>query len=239
MDDLVLTIDVDWAPIEIVEPMVAQLVKHRVKTTWFVTDGGATLDLLRAHSEIFELGVHPNFLPGSTQGSEPSEILDHVLDLVPEAVSLRTHASVFSGRLVELFFSRERLQIDATAFLPSLRGTHPIRHWYRGRSIWRVPYVWADDHAMEMPNPHWTLDTVLEIPGLKVISFHPIHIFLNTAHAADHIAFKQRGIDIRKGVPENIPAGDPERPGAANLFHQVVRHLGAEGASRTLKDLFK
>ncbi len=237
MRDLVLTVDVDWAPVHVIQPLVEHLVDQRVKATWFITDDSDSLALLREHQDLFELGIHPNFLPGSSHGSDPEEILDHVLQLVPDAVSVRTHASVYSGRIIELLFSRPRIRFDVTTLLPGMRNVEPVEHWLAGRRLWRIPYIWADDHTMEMPEPRWTLDPVLALEGLKVVSVHPVHVYINTRSAQDYKAFKDAHPDIARATPQTTSGFVNSGMGARTFFAETVDFLARRGGSKQLREL--
>src|SRR4028119_935918 len=89
-----ITLDVDWAPDFVIDSVAETLRRARVKCTWFVTHPSPAVDRLRRHPELFELGVHPNFLPGSTQGATAADVLNYCRRLVPDARSMRTHSLV-------------------------------------------------------------------------------------------------------------------------------------------------
>src|SRR5207244_3974947 len=78
-----------------------QLMASQVRATWFVTHMSPAISRLRRNPELFELGIHPNFLPGSTHGDTPDAVLRHCRALVPDAVSMRTHCLVQSTLLLE------------------------------------------------------------------------------------------------------------------------------------------
>src|ERR1017187_7044133 len=95
-----LTLDIDWAPDFVIDFAADLLIRRRVKATWFVTHSSPAVDRLRDHPELFELGIHPNFLPGSSQGKTVAEVLSFCRACVPEARSMRTHALVQSSGLL-------------------------------------------------------------------------------------------------------------------------------------------
>ena len=65
--EIALTFDIDWAPDWAIDLTAGILREREVRATWFVTHESPAVDRLREDSELFELGIHPNFLPGSTQ----------------------------------------------------------------------------------------------------------------------------------------------------------------------------
>ena len=91
---LAITLDIDWAPDHVIDRIAAQLIDARVRATWFVTHQSPAIDRLRARPDLFELGIHPNFLNQSTHGETPAEVLAHCMALVPDARSMRTHSLV-------------------------------------------------------------------------------------------------------------------------------------------------
>ena len=101
-DDVLVTLDVDWAPDCVIDAVAALLIDANVRATWFITHESPALDRLRQRPDLFELGIHPNFFPGSTHGTDPKEILRHCMSLVPEAKSIRTHGLYQSGQIFEI-----------------------------------------------------------------------------------------------------------------------------------------
>jgi hypothetical protein len=165
---VVVTLDVDWAPDPLVDDVAGRLAAAGVPATWFVTHASPALDRLRARSDLFELGIHPNFRPGSSHGATPEAVLDHVMALVPEAVSSRSHGVVQSGRLLHLLVQRTPVRIDSTTFLPDLPDAPLVTQRTPHGDLLRVPFTWSDDYEPLSP---W--DDYLAEPGLKVVLFHP------------------------------------------------------------------
>ena len=146
MPELVLTLDVDWAQDALIDAVAARLAAAGVPATWFVTHASPAIERLR-EQPLFELGIHPNFRPGSTHGDTPEAVLDHVMALVPEAVSSRSHGVVQSGRLLHLLVERTPVRIDSTTFLPDVAGVRPVPQRTPHGTLMRVPFVWSDDYA--------------------------------------------------------------------------------------------
>lgn len=178
--DCVLTLDLDWAPDEAIDAVAELLVARGVPATWLVTHSSPAVERLRDHAELFELGIHPNFLPGSTHGATVGEVLDHSLALVPDAVSMRTHALVQSTPILAEVLERTAIRVDLSLFLPRAENVAPVEYRWRGRSLVRVPYVWEDDVELENGTLGSGVASILAAPGLKVFDFHPVHVFLNS-----------------------------------------------------------
>lgn len=90
-NDFILTLDIDWAPDFVIEQVARIMIENKVKATWFVTHESEAIERLRENDDLFELGIHPNMLSGSTHGKTEDEVLTHVKKIVPGAISMRTH----------------------------------------------------------------------------------------------------------------------------------------------------
>ena len=123
MELMALTIDIDWAPDFMIDFAAEALAARRVCATWFVTHSSPAVDRLRQHPKLFELGIHPNFQPGSTHGKEWAEVLDHCMGLVPDATSMRTHDLFQSTKLLDMIITQTPIITDLTLFLPYAAST--------------------------------------------------------------------------------------------------------------------
>ena len=237
MNSVCITIDVDWAPDFAIAPMAERLLATGVKATWFITHPSPALEMLRRHPDVFELGIHPNFLPGSTHGSTPVEVLGHCLTLVPEAASLRTHALFQSTPLWDLVLESGQLKIDSSLYLPHQEHLRPILYHRGRRALWRVPIFWEDDLEMDRPAPLWDADDLLALgPGLKVFDFHPWHVFLNSSDMAPYQTMKK--LFPRLHQADQAVASDHRRsgPGAGSLFHDLTARLSGRGEAITISE---
>lgn len=238
LDRPILTLDIDWAPDFMIETVAAQLLEAGVCATWFVTHDSPAVRRLKAHPDQFELGLHPNFLAGSTHGATPEEVLEHVSKLVPGARAVRTHGLISSTQLLNLMIVRAGLESDVTLFLPRTTGLKPFEYYWRGRSFWRVPFFWEDDFEMEREEPGWDLEPYLTLgPGLKVFNFHPIHVYLNSADMGPYQQLKKAVPNLREAPPEVAARFINTGSGAGSLFDLLLAHLVAARGSRTISQL--
>jgi hypothetical protein len=217
---LVITLDVDWAPDWMVDAVADQLATADVPATWFATHASPALDRRRARGDRFELGVHPNFRPGSTHGATPAEVLEHVMGLVPGAVSSRAHGVVQSGELLWELVARTPVRIDTTTVLPGMPHVRPVPQHTPAGTLMRVPFIWSDDYEALRPNPTWDWDELFAQPGLKVVLFHPARICLNAGGALPPLP--QAPLEVPDGV------------GPASAFRALLER--ADGARR-LRDV--
>lgn len=186
MNSVVITVDVDWAPDWAMRDLLAVLVDAAVPSTWFVTHDTPVLDELRAHPEIIELGIHPNFLPGSSHGTNPSDVLRTCMELVPEARAMRTHCLVQSTPILQAVVDTTPVLVDTSLYVRDAVGIRPSPlPLDRGRALMRYPYVWEDDLEFFAAAPRWDARTLLadrrRPDEISIIDVHPIHFALNSA----------------------------------------------------------
>jgi len=181
IDDCILTLDIDWAPDFIIDDIAQILIENKVKATWFVTHQSDAIERLRENYELFELGIHPNMLSGSTHGKTEDDVLAYIKNIVPDAISMRTHGLYQTSNFLVKAAKEYDVLIDVSLFLPRAKYLQPHKLKWHGSSLWRIPYFWEDDSEMFEDNPIWNIfDVRMNVDGLKVFDFHPIHIALNT-----------------------------------------------------------
>lgn len=240
---IALTLDIDWAPDFVIDTVAARLVDRGVRATWFVTHSSPAVDRLRLYPELFELGIHPNFLPGSTHGDTPEAVLDYCLSLVPGATSVRTHALAQSTILMDML-SRRGLQTDLSIFLPRNPYLHPVESWFPGRMLLRVPYNWADDFEMNHPTPIWHLQSLIEACSSPVFAsphlifdFHPIHIFLNSANLEPYQNLKQAVPRLAEASPDEVQPFVQQGEGTDTMFSELIDYLAEQGGGLRVQDI--
>ena len=236
-NNFILTFDVDWAPDFIIEEIASLLIKKKIKATWFVTHSSPAIDKLRERNNIFELGIHPNFLPNSSQGNSPEEVLKYTMSIVPEAVSSRAHAVVQSGPLLNMMVEKTNIRIDSTIFLPEMPNIRPVVHLTLTNNLIRIPFFWADDYEMMKQNPKWDISQYQNISGLKVMMFHPIHLFLNSNNVEKYNQFKKEVKDARNASPEQLNRFIHHGNGTKTFFNSIVEWLSREEKSYKIKEL--
>ena len=180
-DKIFLTFDIDWASDEVLSYTLDIIEKYNIKATFFVTHETPILDKMRINPNI-ELGIHPNFNPllngDFSYGRNIDEVIEYYKNIVPEAVSVRSHAMTQNSHILDTF-DKFGLMYDCNTFIPisSKIELFPWKHW--SEKLLKVPYCWEDDvHCVY--NWEWNVKKLLDNKGLKVFDFHPIHIFLNT-----------------------------------------------------------
>ncbi len=235
MSEVAITLDMDWVPDCVIDSVAELLTDAKVRSTWFVTHSSSAVDRLRARPELFELGIHPNFMEGSTHGANPLEVIHHCRQLVPEAVSMRTHGLAQSARLHQLVLAETDIWVDSSIFLPRMPHIVPVTYDRAETTLVRIPFYWEDYFEMERSESCWQL-AGHDTPGLQVFSFHPVHVYLNSSDPNNYAGVKERGPLQQLSAAELAPFVQ-RGPGTRTMFHEVVRVMQSQGGGSRLRDI--
>jgi len=220
-----LTFDIDWADDEAIQFVLDKLEEYSCKATFFVTHESALINKLKENNQI-ELGLHPNFnkilyAEDSNQKTDIETILKDVKNIVPDAVSVRSHC-LTQGTLFMQLFKKYNLLIDCNPYIPFFQlPDAKITPWKFWTKTLVVPFTWSDYiDALQMGN--MDLKRILKTKSvIKVIAFHPIHIFLNTGSIEDYQKYKR----------SNLPASEykelnkPEKYGIGDIFVDFLKEI--------------
>jgi len=236
-----ITFDIDWAPDFVLLDVLAQLVRHQVKATWFVTHATPVLDAISAYPALFELGVHPNFGDGSSHGATPEAVIRHCTAIVPGARAMRTHSLVQSSPILATVLASSAIRIDVSMFLPRATWLRPVVHRFTEDTLMRLPYSWADDYEMVQPDPQWNL---VPLPATDtattILDFHPIHVALDDPSPAAYTALKRRVprlTELSRSDLESSRACGGGGGGSGTTLAALITHLARTGGSRTVSEL--
>jgi hypothetical protein len=179
-NDIFITIDVDWAPDFVWRYTFDILEKFCVPSTWMITHQSSMLKSYE-NTDIFELGIHPNFndlLFKSTDAQESiHKKLQFLTDLVPSARVVRSHSMTQNSRLLDRF-QEFGLTHDCNHYIP-FSSQIKLKPWRIWNGLIKVPFGWEDDLDFPSTNENF-IKRIKSLNGLKVFNFHPIHIFLNS-----------------------------------------------------------
>ncbi|WP_448207941.1 polysaccharide deacetylase WbmS family protein [Azospirillum sp. sgz302134] len=227
-----LTFDVDWAPDWCIDLCAGLCRAAGVPATFFATHRSDILADL-ARDPLFEIGIHPNFLPGSSHGATPQAVLSHCLTIAPQARAMRTHGLVQSSPLLALVADEcPGIVTDVSLFLPFHPGLRPVRlHLGRsGRGIVRLPYFWEDDLAAADPSWNWSAEPPAS-EGLRIFDFHPIHVALNMDGMHRYSALKETAGITPLWALDEAEVRRYANPGLGTRTF-LTRLIGAGGSGR-------
>ncbi len=182
LDNVMITLDVDWAPDFVLEFVLELLLKYNVKATFFATHDSS---LLRGiDKNHFEVGIHPNF----NGELDHEKIIDQLLAFYPKAKGERSHSLFQSSHLIKLL-KKKGIKYEVNTYLPLCENIRLVN--YNG--ILKIPFYWEDDTNFVHWQKYSLLDYALSKKGLKIFNFHPIHIYLNT-NSQDQYALAKKGV---------------------------------------------
>lgn len=233
-----ITLDTDWAPDAAIAQCAKMLVDAKVRATWFVTHESAAIAALRDHPELFEIGIHPNFLPGSSHGATPDAVLNSCMRMVPDAISMRTHALVQSTPLLDSVLQKTPIRCDASLLLSYASHVEPIEYQWKGTTLLRIPYVWEDDIEMMRDCPRWSTTEALAGRGLRVFAFHPIHVALNSPDFVRYEMLKAAVKPLSRASSEDMRPFVNPALGARTAFLALVEKLSKEGGGLLMRDIY-
>ena len=175
---------------------------YGLEGTLFVTHDSPILDEIRQMEHV-ELGVHPNFLPGSSHGSTPESVMAHMQKLVPEATGVRAHCLVRGTPFLQLY-NRLGYTHDASDLYDGVDNLKPFLSW---TGVWRIPIWWEDDVFLQR-HPRAPIPTRLTecTPSeTRVINIHPVLHALNASDVAGYAALKSHLARTNRPLTQATP----------------------------------
>ena len=191
------TSDIDWADDEMIAFAYSIFDEYEVPITPFLTHDSEFLKRRFANFE-FRVGLHPNFLSGSTHGEDINQILDHVVSLNPSSTFFRCHHYYDTTEVTEKFRQRDFGFDSNINFAPS-SNLVPLVH---ESGLIRYPVFLGDGTLLSNFSDGDLTDLLmlLSAPGLKIFNFHPVHVCLNTPNTEHYREFKKSGRSWRDWV---------------------------------------
>jgi hypothetical protein len=237
INDPIISFDQDWAPDFVCRRVADLLVEKNVKSTWFITHESPFLQYLRANKDLFELAIHPNFLDCSSHGESVADVIHNVYKLVPEAEGTRSHGVMQSGFILSELKRLGNIRYDATSFMPHTSNLTTSEIFTTHGIFSRVPVFWADDHEfLRGEKAVWRYSYFDGWNGIKVFSFHPIHVYLNSSNQNLYLKLKAAVPDIQRGSTSEVDQFIQEGNGSFSMLSSVINSL-AERRSFFIKDL--
>lgn len=209
-DKIFLTFDIDWAHDDVLDYSIRLVEKADVCATWFVTHETKLLDRLRENPK-FELAIHPNFnflLNGDlSKGGNVRHIIEKMMDIVPDASSVRSHSMTQSTNILDAFAACG-LKYECNHFIPHQAGI-ALSPWKTWNGLVKVPYFWEDDINC-IYGDNTPISSLLSFDGIKVFDFHPIHVFLNTENLKRYESCREfhcKPYDLRSFINTDCSVG--------------------------------
>ena len=186
MVKVAITIDIDWAPEDVIEDSLNLCEEFGVKATLFVTHESKLIKS-RISSQI-ELGLHPNYLPmlQGDQKFDASKPLESLKKIYPEAVGVRTHGLAVTPAIIGAIRSNGFIY-DSSLLVMGEQCAGPFELF---PEFYRIPIHWEDDVHFEQGGDFQFSEKSIK-QGCTVFNFHPIHIYLNTESPNTYLKAKE------------------------------------------------
>ena len=223
-----LTLDQEWVSEDCLEAVLSRLEANACPATVFVTHLSAVLQRHVRANRRLHLGLHPNFLPGSTHGKSEEEVLEHCFSLVPGADCFRSHAFYENTPLLRRLAARG-IRYDSNLCLYLQSGLVPLAHC---TGLVRFPVFWEDDVHFGREEVSWELEDYLDLfrsPGIKVLNFHPMNISLNVPSDKFYRKIKAGlGESWRTVSALELKSRAWKGPGARTFLEQILEFIRKE-----------
>ncbi|WP_421900079.1 hypothetical protein [Maridesulfovibrio sp.] len=222
-----VTIDTDWVPQFMLDHVLDMLRDSNVPATIFCTSPYDIED-----SEQIEIGLHPNMMENSTHGDSEESRFAHVASLYPNAIGCRTHSCYWHGRMYDLLI-KHKIQYDSSLLVPF----QDYLKSFTFRGVTRFP-IWCGDNLYMHLNPDTAVfnPSGMDTPGLKVLHFHPVHIWFNSRTVDE-----TRAILDGRSLPElnrkEAHALRRKGNGLEKIFADALRQLSGKENTHTLRSL--
>lgn len=216
---LCFTTDIEWSPDWAIRDLYELADQYGVPLTPFVTHHSDYLARRFGMRDVVsraDVGVHPNFLPGSTHGASVDEVIATTKALWPDAVSFRSHCFYDDTRMLrKMAASGFRYDSNLFAFLQPMLA--PLR---TVAGTVRLPVFWEDDvhSGNELPWDAGALRSAFETPGLKIVNVHPLRVALNVPDEAFHESHRRLGTMVDVDARAEAFRGKGTRTYVEELF---------------------
>lgn len=168
-----ITSDIDWANDKVISYMLDILKQYNIQATLFCTHDVSAVKNIKNH----ELGIHPNFMVRKSNAS----VIKELKALFPEARGIRSHCLYVHDRLFDIY-PDFGIEYESNYLIPN----QIVNPFHKYNNVFEIPIFFEDDLYFSNA-PLFTVESLdIERPGVKVFSFHPIHIFLNTQKLSDY-----------------------------------------------------
>ena len=172
------TSDMDWASEDVMKEFYETVNEMDIKLTMFVTHKSELTDKEYEAGNI-DRGIHPNFLEGSSQGSNFKEIAETCTKLAPEAYGFRSHRCFEVTDVTHMLkneYNYKYVSNLATVLTPRVR---PILH---ESGLINFPIFFEDGTHLynELDLDFRRYEEYFTSPGLKVMCFHPMNFVFNS-----------------------------------------------------------
>lgn len=224
-----VTSDMDWASEYAIETTFRYFEENQIPLTAFITNPSEVVNFYKGKGKV-KCGIHPNFMPDSSQGSTYDEVLDYCFEMLPDARAFRAHRYYDVNDTMERLTQRG-IQYESNICM-LMDVIPPFLH--RSNTI-NFPIFWEDGaYLYYIKNFDLTdMKRQLETPGLKVLNLHPMHFMLNTPYFSYTREIKDKlSRDEWNHLDEsNIKKMSYDGEGITTFIKRTIDHIQKKGIS--------
>ena len=216
----IISFDIDWAPDYVLEDALTLAHKLGIKPTLFLTHDSPLLKKIFRENN-YEFGLHPNFeklLNGdASNGRNSVEVLKKLTQCYSGIKIIRSHSLTTSSRLKALF-QKNGFLIESSFISHGTKKKFP-NFWKEYSGLLHVPITWEDDvwFTLNDKDPIIHLPKILQSEKLNVLTFHPIHLYLNTTD----IRHYEKSRKFLNNPEELIKLRDTKNIGVRSIFKNI------------------
>lgn len=218
--ELYLTFDMDWAIDEVLADFYSLIKELSVVGTIHVTHETNFLNLLRKDN-ILDCGIHPNYnycLGGVNEDGSAKDILEKIINIVPEAKCVRSHALTTSS-IISKRYKNYGIEYDLNMYIPIQSGMRIFPYKSPVGDTVVLPFIFEDDLYLaesEHRGIRFYLGDDFEAP--RIFNFHPIHLYLNT----DQMETYEAARPFFKDIDQLKRMRNTENYGIRNFFIDLI-----------------
>ncbi|MCZ6913983.1 MAG: hypothetical protein O7C59_05655 [Rickettsia endosymbiont of Ixodes persulcatus] len=185
---IAITFDIDWAPDFAIKKCASICRDRNIPATFFSTHRSEFIDEL-LFDNFFEVGIHPNFLQNSSHGLNEIEVMETMSNIVPHAVSMRTHGLYQTSNLFLMIMKKFRnIKFDFSLYIPNNKFIIPYQFFFKDNFIYRIPYQWEDDLYFYNKSIG---EILFKKAYYQIFNFHPMHVLLNSEDEENYTLLKE------------------------------------------------
>ncbi len=229
-----LTFDQDWAPDYMLSHVLDILDEYQATATFLATNPSSQLSD-RALASGHEIGLHPNLAPNSTQGDGTEDIIHRLRKDFPNAEGTRFHLLGHSYRDLMLL-GEAGFHYDVSTF--RFNCPYLLPAWQADLGMTLLTYCWEDGYTTNDAYLTTVGSIAIDTPGMKIVNFHPLNVFLNCAQTAHKSAFQKAVPDMSSSNKGEAMQYRFNGQGVESVLREFLNLLNKrEIRTATLKDL--
>lgn len=231
-----ITFDVDFAPDYMIKNVADIIHEYGAKATFFATHDSEYLKTLDQDAN-FEIGIHPNLAPDSTQGNNLDDIVIRLKKSYPNAVSNRFHKLNFQYSDYSVLHERGILY-DVSSLQYNQQYVLPV--WQPDVSMMFMTYVWEDGICENAGLPMDIEGIDLMSPGIKILNFHPMNAYINVGTQEERLQFLKCAGQLTSCSQDVADGFRSTGPGSETVLRQCLQFMNKQRVIyRTISDIGK